>query len=55
MVEVRSLREEELERWFDHCAEVFKGESREYFVRHWNNDPWRNLNSIFVAVEDGDL
>ena len=55
MIEIRSLREEELESWFDHCAEVFEGASREYFVRHWVNDPFRDLNSIFVAVEENKI
>lgn len=55
MVEFRHLREEELESWFDHCAEVFTGTPREYFVSHWNNDPWRDLNSIFIAVHDDKI
>jgi len=55
MIEYRSLREEELESWFDHCAEVFEGASREYFLRHWANDPFQDLNSIFVAVEENKI
>jgi len=55
MIEYRSLKEEELESWFDHCAEVFESAPREYFVRHWINDPFRDLNSIFVAVEENKI
>lgn len=55
-MEFRSLREEEFEQWLDHCLYVFnKGEYseeyRQYFKNHWMNDPWRNLDSILVAVD----
>jgi GNAT superfamily N-acetyltransferase len=48
----RTLDESELEHWFDHCATVFaKKTVREYFVRHWNCDPERDIKGIFVAVD----
>jgi predicted N-acetyltransferase YhbS len=58
-VEFRRLRPEELEDWFTHLVSVFalgssKG-GREYFLRHWENDPWKNLEDIFVAVEAGQI
>lgn len=56
-MEIRSLREEELESWVDHCVEVFQWAdsqaAKDYFSRHFYSDPWRNLSTIFVAV-DGD-
>ena len=58
-MEFRRLRPEELEDWFTHLVSVFalgssKG-GREYFLRHWENDPWKNLEDIFVAVEAGQI
>ncbi|MCS7220304.1 MAG: GNAT family N-acetyltransferase [Anaerolineae bacterium] len=53
-MEIRSLRPDELESWFDHCALAFEGqENRQYFVNHWQNDPWRSLETIFVALDGG--
>lgn len=59
-MEFRSLRPEELEEWLDHCMYVFNGGSydeayRNYFMNHWFNDPWRDMDSILVAVEDGKI
>ena len=56
-MEFRTLREEELDEWLDHCLLVFnKGEYsegyRQYFKNHWINDPWRDLESILVAVDE---
>ncbi|AUS95823.1 hypothetical protein CDQ84_06425 [Clostridium thermosuccinogenes] len=56
-LEIRSLKQEELEQWFDHCVYVFNnGEFsasyRQYFANHWYNDPWRDLDGILVAVEN---
>ncbi|NLV92488.1 MAG: GNAT family N-acetyltransferase [Firmicutes bacterium] len=60
MVEFRTLRREELNQWFDHCAQVFtQGEytdrMRLYFMRHWYNDSRRRLSGIQVAVIDGEI
>lgn len=56
-MEFRSLRPGELDAWASHCALVFglegHGVDREYFLRHYHDDPWRDLNGILVAV-DGD-
>ncbi|ORY01786.1 acyl-CoA N-acyltransferase [Basidiobolus meristosporus CBS 931.73] len=48
----RTLKEEELPLFFDHLAVVFqpKGTPRQYFVDHWNNDPYRDINGIKVAL-----
>lgn len=51
----RTLRAEELDRWADHCFSVFTGDSREYFLAHYANDPWRDLNGIFVAEDKGRI
>jgi len=60
LVEFRSLNEWEMNAWFDHCALVFNQynhfeASRQYFMNHWYNDPWRERRGIFVAVEDGEI
>jgi len=60
MIEFRTLKLEEIEQWFDHCMYAFNGDSysesfRNYFKNHWFNDPWRDIESIFIAVEDGKI
>jgi len=60
MIEIRTLRLEEIEQWFDHCMYVFNnGEYssgyRQYFMNHWYNDPWKDLDGILIAVEDGKI
>lgn len=60
MVEFRALKESEMDAWFDHCALVFNQHndfeaSRQYFMNHWYNDPWRERHGILVAVEAGEI
>jgi predicted N-acetyltransferase YhbS len=51
----RTLHPDELDAWFDHCARAFDvWSSRQYFVNHWHNDPWRDLATVFVAVDGSD-
>lgn len=59
-MEFRTLLPWELEAWFDHCALVFDQHhdldaSRQHFVNHWYNDPWRDRHGIFVAVHSGEI
>ena len=59
-MEIRALKLEELDTWFDHCMYSFNegeynSEYRQEFVNHWQNDPWRDLDSILVAVENGEI
>lgn len=59
-MEIRTLKKEEFDEWLDHCLYVFnKGEYsegyRQYFKNHWMNDPWRDLESIFVAASEGRI
>ena len=54
-LEFRSLRRDELPRWFEHVSEVFKKPPRSYFERHWYADPWRDLEGIRVAVDAGRI
>jgi len=59
-MEIRTLKIEEMEAWFDHCMYCFnKGEYnyeyRQLFVNHWTNDPWRDLDSILAAFEDNEI
>lgn len=56
-MEIRSLKFEEMDAWFDHCMYAFNegeydNDYRQEFVNHWQNDPWRDLDSILVAVGD---
>lgn len=53
-MEFRALHPEELEIWFDHVGHVFST-PRQYFVKHWHNDPWKELEGIRVAVDDGKI
>lgn len=50
-VEIRSLKETELEIWFDHLDTVFETTPRNYFVNHWNSDPLRDIEGIRVAID----
>jgi len=54
---VRGLEERDLEAFLDHCALCFKdkGTPREYFARHWENDPWASAPGIRAAVADGEV
>ncbi len=53
-MEFRALYPEELEAWFDHVTHVFSG-NRQYFVNHWENDPWKDIEGIRVAVDAGKI
>jgi len=53
-MEFRSLFPEELEAWLDHVTHVFSA-SRQYFSNHWHNDPWKDVEGIRVAVDDGKI
>ncbi len=60
LIEFRTLLSSELEAWFDHCALVFNqyqdlDATRQYFMNHWHNDPWRDRHAIFVAVDSGEI
>lgn len=59
-MEVRGLKFEEMDAWFDHCMYAFNEgeynyEYRQEFANHWRNDPWRDLDGILVAVEDNEI
>ncbi len=53
-MEFRALYPEELEAWLDHVTHVFSG-GRQYFSNHWYNDPWRDVEGIRVAIDDGKI
>ena len=53
-MEFRALYPEELAAWLDHVTHVFSG-SRQYFMNHWHNDPWKDFEGIRVAVDDGKI
>jgi len=52
MMQYRTLKEEELEEWFDHVDHVFEQTPRSYFVNHWNNDPSSSVDNVFVAYDN---
>jgi predicted N-acetyltransferase YhbS len=58
-MEFRSLHENELDDWAYHCASVFGGVGHAvdtaYFLRHYEDDPWRDVDGIFVAVDGGSI
>lgn len=50
-------REEQLDQWFDFVTSIFAPKAqRAYFERHFYSDPFREVNSIFVARDrHGDI
>lgn len=53
-MEYRALNPDEFEAWLDHVTHVFSG-GRQYFSNHWYNDPWKDIEGIRVAVDDGQI
>lgn len=53
--ELRSLRQDELEAWYAFCAKQFAPVSADYFRAHFENDPDRSVENIFVALRDGEI
>ncbi|WP_039766214.1 GNAT family N-acetyltransferase [Caldicellulosiruptor sp. F32] len=59
-MEFKTLKESELEKWFYHCASVFGDNQNldywfDYFKRHYFNDPFKDINSIFVATDGSGI
>ena len=55
MVHFRTLREEEIDKWLDFLVnDIFIGEPRSYFSNQWVCDPQRDIEGIFVAVDEED-
>jgi len=50
-MELRTLKEGEIEQWFDHLGGVFTT-PRDYFVKHWFNDPTSSYQDILVAYDN---
>jgi hypothetical protein len=46
-MEIKQLNDSLLEDWFDHVSQVFSQTGREYFVRHWEKDPYRDIAGLF--------
>lgn len=53
-MEYRALNPNEFEAWLDHVTHVFSG-GRQYFSNHWYNDPWKDVEGIRVAVDEGQI
>ena len=61
MISYRRLKPTQFEEWIDHCANVFASNEneiehfRDYFRRHFLNDPDRDISTIFVALDDDKI
>ncbi len=60
MIEIRTLKQDELEAWFDHCTHVFfdgnmAPSHRKMFEDLWLYDPQKDLQTILVATEGGRI
>lgn len=53
-MEFRALYPDELEAWLDHVSHVFSA-GRQYFSNHWHNDPWKDLEGIRIALDEGKI
>ena len=53
-VEYRSLRTAELDAWYALCGQLFSV-GPAYFRRHFEMDPWADVDGIFVGVDEGKL
>jgi predicted acetyltransferase len=54
IVIIRTLKENEIEKWIDFVWGIFPYESRKFFENQWYNDPWQDINGIIVAVDEED-
>jgi predicted acetyltransferase len=58
-MEFRSLRTSELQTWSDLCHEVFNKNTEHgqgnSFLNMYENDPWKEQNTILVAVDNGKI
>jgi hypothetical protein len=48
LVVIRTLKENEIDKWIDFVWAIFPYESREFFENQWYNDPWQDINVIMV-------
>lgn len=49
---IRTLMENEIEKWIDFVWGIFPYEPRGLFERQWYQDPYRDIRGIIVAVDD---
>lgn len=49
---IRTLKENEIEKWIDFVWGIFPYESRSYFENQWYNDPLQDINGIIIAVDE---
>lgn len=58
-MEFRTLKPEELDAWAEHCSGVFSNVGHKvdkaYFLCHYLDDPWRDIDGIFVAEDGGGI
>lgn len=52
MIEMRTLRPDELQKWLDFMSrEIFPDDPREAVESMWHDDPVKDFTGIFVAVD----
>lgn len=51
----RTLRPDELPKWFDHCQSVFALPDTGYFRRHYESDPTADCSLVFVAMDGEEI
>lgn len=54
MMTIRTLMENEIEKWIDFVWGIFPYEPRRLFERQWYQDPYQDIAGILVAVDDED-
>jgi len=50
----RQAGPDDLDEWLNCCEDAFsaKGTPRSYFKDHWDLDPFKNINGVFIAVDE---
>lgn len=52
--EVEILKECDLDEWVAHCGSIFSV-GPDYFRRHFEKDPHRDINSVFIIKDNGKI
>lgn len=50
-MEFRHITINELKEWTEFCGQIFPV-GPEYFMRHYQNDPYKDINGIFIAKDE---
>lgn len=44
----QTLDNKNLNDWFEHLQKIFEWTPKQYFIDHWNNDPYKDINGFFI-------